>query len=97
MKFHMRMYVARIGLVMFQILFFNYLVIVVCLGNHPAVVRALGRRNFCAPSEEYAKRNYASNEAGYNTVISSLTAQRRFCPFIFLPVFAVLRFICAVV
>lgn len=46
-------------------------------GNHPAVVRALGRRNFCAPSEEYAKRNYASNEAGYNTVISSLTAQRR--------------------
>ncbi|XP_057791693.1 pentatricopeptide repeat-containing protein At4g35850, mitochondrial [Salvia miltiorrhiza] len=46
-------------------------------GNHRAVVRVLGRRNFCAPSEEYAKRNYASNEPGYNTVIGSLTAQRR--------------------
>ncbi|XP_041999534.1 pentatricopeptide repeat-containing protein At4g35850, mitochondrial-like [Salvia splendens] len=46
-------------------------------GNHRAVVRALGRRNFCAPAEEYAKRNYASDEPGYNTVIGSLTAQRR--------------------
>ncbi|KAK4477354.1 hypothetical protein RD792_016575 [Penstemon davidsonii] len=46
-------------------------------GNHPAVVRALGRRNFCAPSEEYLKRNYANNEAEYNTVISSITSQRR--------------------
>ncbi|KAH6758555.1 Pentatricopeptide repeat superfamily protein [Perilla frutescens var. frutescens] len=46
-------------------------------GNHRAVVRALGRRNLCAPSEEYAKRNYASSEVEYNTVITSLTAQRR--------------------
>ncbi|XP_047974785.1 pentatricopeptide repeat-containing protein At4g35850, mitochondrial [Salvia hispanica] len=46
-------------------------------GNNRAVVRALGRRNFCAPAEEYAKRNYASDEPGYNTVIGSLTAQRR--------------------
>ncbi|KAG6410201.1 hypothetical protein SASPL_128254 [Salvia splendens] len=46
-------------------------------GNHRTVVRALGRRNFCAPAEEYAKRNYASDEPGYNTVIGSLTAQRR--------------------
>ncbi|KAL1553350.1 pentatricopeptide repeat-containing protein, mitochondrial-like protein [Salvia divinorum] len=46
-------------------------------GYHRAVVRASGRRNFCAPTEEYAKRNYASDEPGYNTVIGSLTAQRR--------------------
>ncbi|KAL0424249.1 UNVERIFIED_CONTAM: Pentatricopeptide repeat-containing protein, mitochondrial [Sesamum radiatum] len=45
--------------------------------NHRAVVRALGRRNFCAPSEEYLKRNYANNEAEYNTVIGSITSQRR--------------------
>lgn len=50
-------------------------------GNNRAVVRALGRRNFCAPAEEYAKRNYASDEPGYNTVIGSLTAQRRFDSF----------------
>ncbi|KAK4409959.1 E3 ubiquitin-protein ligase RGLG2 [Sesamum angolense] len=47
------------------------------LGNHRAAVRALGRRNFCAPSEEYLKRNYANNEAEYNTVIGSITSQRR--------------------
>ncbi|XP_011097364.1 pentatricopeptide repeat-containing protein At4g35850, mitochondrial [Sesamum indicum] len=47
------------------------------LGNPRAVVRGLGRRNFCAPSEEYLKRNYANNEAEYNTVIGSITSQRR--------------------
>ncbi|GFP94100.1 pentatricopeptide repeat-containing protein at4g35850 mitochondrial [Phtheirospermum japonicum] len=47
-------------------------------GNHRAVVRVLGRRNFSAPSEEYLRRNYANNEAEYNTVISSLTFQRRY-------------------
>ncbi|KAL8545737.1 hypothetical protein ACS0TY_005743 [Phlomoides rotata] len=46
-------------------------------GNHRAVVRALGRRNFCAPSEDYLKRNYANNEAEYNTVIASPAVQRR--------------------
>ncbi|KAL8038756.1 hypothetical protein ABFS82_11G132400 [Erythranthe guttata] len=47
-------------------------------GNHRAVIRAIGRRNFCAaPSEEYLKRNYANNEAEYNTVIGSITSQRR--------------------
>ncbi|XP_051144046.1 pentatricopeptide repeat-containing protein At4g35850, mitochondrial [Andrographis paniculata] len=46
-------------------------------GNQRALVRALGHRSFTAPSEEYLKRNYANNEAEYNTVISSLTSQRR--------------------
>ncbi|XP_073040957.1 pentatricopeptide repeat-containing protein At4g35850, mitochondrial [Primulina eburnea] len=46
-------------------------------GNRRAVIRAIGRRNFCAPSEEYLKRNYAANEAEYNTVIGSLVSQRR--------------------
>ncbi|KAL6497566.1 hypothetical protein OROHE_027195 [Orobanche hederae] len=47
-------------------------------GNHRAVIRALGRRNFCAQSEEYLKRNYANNVDEYNTVIGSLTYQRRY-------------------
>ncbi|GER47453.1 pentatricopeptide repeat-containing protein [Striga asiatica] len=47
-------------------------------GNHRAVVRSLGRRNYSAPSEEYLKRNYANNDAEYNTVIGSLTSQRRY-------------------
>ncbi|KAL3636651.1 hypothetical protein CASFOL_018950 [Castilleja foliolosa] len=46
-------------------------------GNHRAVARALGRRSYTAPSEGYLRRNYANNEAEYNTVISSLTFQRR--------------------
>ncbi|KZV55487.1 pentatricopeptide repeat-containing protein mitochondrial, partial [Dorcoceras hygrometricum] len=45
--------------------------------NRGAIVRAIGRRNFTAPSEEYLKRNYANNEAEYNTVIGSVVAQRR--------------------
>ncbi|CAA0823443.1 Pentatricopeptide repeat-containing protein -mitochondrial [Striga hermonthica] len=47
-------------------------------GNHRAVVRSLGRRNYSAPSEEYLKRNYANNNDEYNTVIGSLTSQRRY-------------------
>ncbi|KAK6153108.1 hypothetical protein DH2020_012747 [Rehmannia glutinosa] len=46
-------------------------------GQNRAVVRALGHRNYSAPSEEYFKRNYANNEAEYNTVIGSITSQRR--------------------
>ncbi|KAK6153116.1 hypothetical protein DH2020_012755 [Rehmannia glutinosa] len=46
-------------------------------GQNRAVVRALGHRNYSAPSEEYLKRNYANNEAEYNTVIGSITSQRR--------------------
>ncbi|CAI0456585.1 unnamed protein product [Linum tenue] len=49
------------------------------LGAWPAVIRALGRRNFAAAAstEEYAKRNYANNVSEYNTVVASLTSQRR--------------------
>nr|AFK33608.1 unknown [Lotus japonicus] len=39
--------------------------------------RVSGVRFFCAPSEEYYKRNYANNVSEYNTVFGSLTAQRR--------------------
>ncbi|KAL5572825.1 hypothetical protein UlMin_022422 [Ulmus minor] len=46
--------------------------------QHRSLVRVLGRRNFAvAATEEYAKRNYANNVAEYNTVIGSITAQRR--------------------
>lgn len=41
------------------------------------LLRARGRRYFAASTEEYAKRNYASNVSEYTTVVSSLTAQRR--------------------
>ncbi|KAK1359451.1 Pentatricopeptide repeat superfamily protein [Heracleum sosnowskyi] len=53
------------------------------------VLQAVGRRYFAAaassapaapaaPSEEYLKRNYASNDSEYNTVIHSLVGQRRY-------------------
>ncbi|XP_059670054.1 pentatricopeptide repeat-containing protein At4g35850, mitochondrial [Cornus florida] len=47
-------------------------------GHHRSLVRALGRRYFAASTEEYAKRNYANNDSEYNTVINSLTSQRRY-------------------
>lgn len=46
-------------------------------GHHRSLVRVIGRRYFAASTEEYAKRNYANNDAEYNTVITSLTSQRR--------------------
>lgn len=46
-------------------------------GRHRSLVRVIGRRYFAASTEEYAKRNYANNDAEYNTVITSLTSQRR--------------------
>ncbi|XP_019263855.1 PREDICTED: pentatricopeptide repeat-containing protein At4g35850, mitochondrial-like isoform X1 [Nicotiana attenuata] len=46
-------------------------------GPRNLLVRTLGRRYFAVTPEEYAKRNYANNEAEYSTVIISLTAQRR--------------------
>ncbi|CAL5370491.1 unnamed protein product [Camellia sinensis] len=46
-------------------------------GHHRSLVRALGVRHFAASTEEYAKRNYANNDSEYNTVIASLTSQRR--------------------
>ncbi|CAA3022803.1 Hypothetical predicted protein [Olea europaea subsp. europaea] len=47
-------------------------------GHLRLVTRAIGRRRFASSTEEYAKRNYANNEAEYKTVIGSLTSQRRF-------------------
>ncbi|XP_060673762.1 pentatricopeptide repeat-containing protein At4g35850, mitochondrial-like [Ziziphus jujuba] len=47
-------------------------------GQRNSLLREVGRRYFSAVStEEYARRNYASNVSEYNTVIGSLTAQRR--------------------
>ncbi|KAH7847901.1 hypothetical protein Vadar_031474 [Vaccinium darrowii] len=46
-------------------------------GHRRSLVRVIGRRYFAASTEEYAKRNYANNDAEYNTVITSLTSQRR--------------------
>ncbi|XP_042498455.1 pentatricopeptide repeat-containing protein At4g35850, mitochondrial [Macadamia integrifolia] len=46
-------------------------------GHRRALTRVLGFRTFAASTEEYAKRNYANNVSEYNTVMGSLTAQRR--------------------
>ncbi|KAK3410260.1 hypothetical protein EUGRSUZ_J02262 [Eucalyptus grandis] len=43
-----------------------------------AAAAALGRRHYAAPAAELEKRNYAKNSAEYNTVLGSLTAQRRY-------------------
>ncbi|KAL5717968.1 hypothetical protein ACHQM5_010915 [Ranunculus cassubicifolius] len=45
--------------------------------NRKPLLRVFGTRTFAASPEDYAKRNYASNVSEYNTVLSSLTAQRR--------------------
>uniref|UniRef100_A0A7N0UJ60 Pentatricopeptide repeat-containing protein n=1 Tax=Kalanchoe fedtschenkoi TaxID=63787 RepID=A0A7N0UJ60_KALFE len=42
-----------------------------------SLLRLLESRQFATASEAYTKRNYASNVPEYNTVISSLVAQRR--------------------
>ncbi|KAF7819497.1 pentatricopeptide repeat-containing protein [Senna tora] len=47
------------------------------VGQQRSLVRVLGRRYFAASTEEYAKRNYANNVSEYNTVVDSLSAQRR--------------------
>nr|XP_048326214.1 pentatricopeptide repeat-containing protein At4g35850, mitochondrial-like isoform X3 [Ziziphus jujuba var. spinosa] len=48
------------------------------LGQHNSLLREVGRQYFNAAStEEYARRNYTSNVSEYNTVIDSLTTQRR--------------------
>ncbi|KAK7271879.1 hypothetical protein RJT34_28132 [Clitoria ternatea] len=39
--------------------------------------RVSGLRSFSVSTEEYSKRNYANNVSEYNTVMGSLTAQRR--------------------
>nr|AKF43306.1 pentatricopeptide repeat superfamily protein [Hypseocharis bilobata] len=45
--------------------------------QHRPLIRALGRRYFAANPEEYARRNYANNISEYNTVINSISGQRR--------------------
>ncbi|KAJ7970735.1 Pentatricopeptide repeat-containing protein [Quillaja saponaria] len=46
-------------------------------GQHRSLVRVVGRRYFAASTNEYAKRNYANNVSEYNTVVGSITSQRR--------------------
>ncbi|XP_060669010.1 pentatricopeptide repeat-containing protein At4g35850, mitochondrial-like [Ziziphus jujuba] len=47
-------------------------------GQRNSLLREVGWRYFSSIStEEYARRNYASNVSEYNTIIGSLTAQRR--------------------
>ncbi|GMH23913.1 hypothetical protein Nepgr_025756 [Nepenthes gracilis] len=46
-------------------------------GYRNSLLRAVGRRYYAAQTEAYLKRNYANNVSEYNTVIGSLTAQRR--------------------
>ncbi|KAI9072136.1 hypothetical protein K1719_045520 [Acacia pycnantha] len=47
------------------------------IGQQRLLVRVVGRRYFAASTEEFAKRNYANNVSEYNTVVGSITAQRR--------------------
>ncbi|KAJ4729331.1 Pentatricopeptide repeat-containing protein [Melia azedarach] len=47
-------------------------------GHHKSVGRFLARRCYAASTEDYAKRNYANNASEYNTVVSSITSQRRY-------------------
>lgn len=58
-------------------------------GHRRPLLRELGRRYFSVSSEDYAKRNYANNVSEYNTVVSSLTAQRRFL--LFSPLYTALQ------
>ncbi|XP_030530844.1 pentatricopeptide repeat-containing protein At4g35850, mitochondrial [Rhodamnia argentea] len=44
----------------------------------PLFRAALGRRHYAASAAELEKRNYAKNATEYNTVLGSLTAQRRY-------------------
>nr|AKF43296.1 pentatricopeptide repeat superfamily protein [California macrophylla] len=46
-------------------------------GQHRPLIRAIGRRYFAATPEQYARKNYANNISEYNTVIGSITGQRR--------------------
>ena len=56
-------------------------------GHHRSVARVLGRRYFAASTEEYAKRNYANNVSEYNSVVGSLTAQRRYSFYIYIYIY----------
>ncbi|MED6181220.1 hypothetical protein PIB30_017416 [Stylosanthes scabra] len=48
------------------------------IAHRGSLRRVVGLRNFSASSEEYHKRNYADNVAEYNTVLGSLSTQRRY-------------------
>ena len=61
-----------------HVFFFFFFYIYKFSGHHRSVARVLGRRYFAASTEEYAKRNYANNVSEYNSVVGSLTAQRRY-------------------
>ncbi|KAI3761906.1 hypothetical protein L1987_52329 [Smallanthus sonchifolius] len=45
--------------------------------NRQSLLAAIGRRHFAVSADDYAKRNYANNVSEYNTVIGSITSQRR--------------------
>ncbi|XP_076922685.1 pentatricopeptide repeat-containing protein At4g35850, mitochondrial-like [Bidens hawaiensis] len=45
--------------------------------NRQSLLAAVGRRQFAVSADDYAKRNYANNVSEYNTVIGSITSQRR--------------------
>ncbi|XP_038903282.1 pentatricopeptide repeat-containing protein At4g35850, mitochondrial isoform X2 [Benincasa hispida] len=48
-------------------------------GHSRSFVRHLGqRRSFAVSTVEYSKRNYADNVSEYNTVIDSITSQKRY-------------------
>lgn len=47
-------------------------------GHGRALLRAAGRRYYAAQTEEYLRRNYANNVLEYNTVVGSITYQRRY-------------------
>ncbi|KAK9705031.1 hypothetical protein RND81_07G028100 [Saponaria officinalis] len=46
-------------------------------GHGRTLLRELKRRHFATQSENYLRRNYANNVSEYNTVVGSVTAQRR--------------------
>ncbi|CAI9284268.1 unnamed protein product [Lactuca saligna] len=45
--------------------------------NRQPLLAGLGRCQFSDSSDDYAKRNYANNVSEYNTIVGSLTSQRR--------------------
>ncbi|KNA10515.1 hypothetical protein SOVF_143730 [Spinacia oleracea] len=46
-------------------------------GHGRVFLRSLGRRHYAVQPEEYTRRNYANNLSEYNTVVGSVTAQRK--------------------
>ncbi|CAI9294551.1 unnamed protein product [Lactuca saligna] len=63
------------------------------IANRQPLLAALGRHQFSDSADDLAKRNYANNVSEYNTVIGSLTSQRRV--FYSIPLFTLI-FSCSV-